>query len=151
MTLCILILGIASTTVGWHLKKMVATHYFHNQIDHLVVDLRKYQIVALANRVDIDISIKKRERGFSYIVKSEDALDVIPKLAYQMKQLEKMKIEKKSRPTLNLHISPTGRITPTKKIHFFHKGERFTLDLTAPLQIKLLSKHEFALSKRSVN
>lgn len=117
VALCVAILGLIGTSLGWQIKTMVSRHRFHKNLDMLLTDLRKIQIMALANRADIEMEIIEKGGKYSYRITSDEELPQI-----KGKEVKLLGVKKIKNPhTLKVYAS--GRIVPDEKILFFQDEE----------------------------
>ena len=132
IALCVVILGLIGTLLGWQIKTMVARHHFHKNLDMLVTDLQKIQIMALANRCDIELKILQKNGTISYQVSSDEKLPQI-----NGKEVKLLGVKKVKTPhTLTVYAS--GRIVPQEEILFFQdEGETMGAKLIPSSKIEL--------------
>ncbi|NGX36966.1 MAG: hypothetical protein K1000chlam2_00112 [Chlamydiae bacterium] len=138
IVICVAILGIAAVTVGWQMRNMLAMHHFHKNIDNLLTDLRKCQLIALSDRSDIEIRIYKMEDRYFYHLYSDTPIPFFK--SKPMKMIGLKEVRQKNRPidALTIYIYGNGRIEPNEKIQFFQNEEEgFSLDLCTPQLIEL--------------
>lgn len=132
------VLAMASVGIGWQMKGMLAIHHFDKSIHNFFADLRKAQLVALADRVDIDLNLYKDKEGYHYFFHSDDPLVKFVEKPSKLPGITEIKSEKKKLETLQLHIFPSGRIGPEEKITLLQTESRgVILDLSSPLWIEL--------------
>jgi len=139
IVICISILSIVAGIMGWQIKNMVTAHHFHKNIDHLLTDLRKAQLIALSNRADLELLLTKKEGSYSYCLRADEPIRGLNRKTMKLTGVKKIQIDKKPMKEKSLiHIYSTGRFAPTKKIHFFQNEEKeLILNLTKPLVIEL--------------
>lgn len=113
IALCVAILGLVGTVMGWQIKTMVSRHHFHKNLDMLLTDLRKIQIMALAHRVDITMEILETNGTISYRISSDEDLPLI-----KGKEVKLLGVKKVKTPH-TLTVYSTGRIMPEEEILFF--------------------------------
>lgn len=117
IALCVVILGLIGTVLGWQIKNMVSRHHFHKNLDMLVTDLRKIQIMALANRCDIEMEILQKNGTISYRITSDEELPLI-----KGKEVKLLGVKKVKKPhTLTVYSS--GRIVPKEDIFLYQDEE----------------------------
>lgn len=142
--ICIAILGFVASLLSWQIKDMVASHQFHKSIDQFLTDLRKIQMLALADRCDIEMKISQDNGEYSYIFTSDEALPLVKPQRNKLTGVKKITLGKlpvKKETTLSVYSS--GRIEPQEQVQFFQKGDQekgIVLDLTTPLCIELKRK-----------
>ena len=139
IVICIAILGLAAVGIGWQMKGMLAIHNFDKNISNFFAELRKAQIVALSDRVDIDLNITKQGDVYEYSFHSDDPLlCFIAAKQTKLIGIKEIKNEKKKLESLHLHLYPSGRVGPEQKITFLQTEEHgVILDLSHPLCIEL--------------
>ncbi len=138
IVICIAILGMAAVGIGWQMKGMLAIHNFDKNISNLFADLRKAQLVALSDRVDIDLNITKDGDVYKYSFHSDDPLLCFIAKPTKLTGIKEIKSEKKKLENLHLHLYPSGRVGPEQKITFLQTEEHgVILDLSQPLCIEL--------------
>lgn len=137
--ICVAILGMVATVMGWQIKNMVQAHHFHKNIDHLVTDLRKAQIIALSKRCDLELLLRKEGKEYSYSLHVDEPIKGFSKKTMKLTGVKKIQIEKKPmKNQILIHIYSSGRIAPAKEIQFFQDKEKaLILDLSKPLVINL--------------
>lgn len=139
IVLSIAILSIVATTLGWQIRNMVVKYTFEKSVGIFLTDLKQMQFLALANQVEIAITINKLEKDQKYYYKIYcgdpnkkinqpfQCLDHVTKIL----GIEK---DKKAAPIKSqlLTIFRNGRITPEKKLQFcLNKNTEKTIDLMA--------------------
>jgi len=139
--ICIAILSASVIGIGWQMKGMLAIHQFNKNIANFLADLRKAQLVALCDRVDIDLNIYEEGGHYQYSFSTDDPLLCFINKKITLTGIQEIKTEKKKLKELKIHLYPSGRISPEKKITFLCQADRgVTLDLTSPLCIELKNK-----------
>lgn len=139
--ICIAILGLVASLLSWQIKDMVAAHQFHKSIDQFLTDLRKIQMLALADRCDIEMKISQDNGEYSYIFTSDEVLPLVKSQKNKLTGVKKITLGKllvKKETTLSVYSS--GRIEPQAQVQFFQKEDQekgIVLDLTIPLCIEL--------------
>lgn len=142
ITLCIAILGLLAGFLGWHIKTMVDSHSFHKHVDLLLTDLRKLQIVALAQETDIEVNIHREEGKYGYIARSAEPGAVIKNSFVPLEGVKTLKEGETPRKSITLHITPDGRILPATALGFFPKGKNLPLWLDLSYHPKIKIKGE---------
>lgn len=138
IVICIAILGFAAVGIGWQMKSMLAIYNFDRNMGNFCTDLRKAQLVALSDRVDIDLSITKKNGHYQYVFQTDDPLPCFISKPTNLTGVALIKKGNKNLSKLQLHIYPTGRVGPEEKIAFLQQEDTgVELDLTTPLCIDL--------------
>lgn len=141
IVICIAILSLAAVGIGWQMKGMLDIHRFEKSVAIFFTDLRKAQLVALSDRVDIDLTLSKTDKGYEYQFRSDDPLLCFTSKAAVLTGIQEIRSEKKKIESLHLHLYPSGRIGPEEKITFLQTGERGVIvDLSTPLYVELKRK-----------
>jgi hypothetical protein len=141
IVICVAILSLAAVGIGWQMKGMLEIHKFEKSVGIFFTDLRKAQLVALSDRVDIDLTLAKTDKGYEYKFKSDDPLLCFISKGKVLTGIQEIRNEKKRIESLHLHLYPTGRIGPEEKITFLQAQERgVILDLSTPLYVELKRK-----------
>lgn len=139
IVLSIAILSIVAATTGWQIRNMVVKYTFEKSVGIFLTDLKQMQFLALANQVEIAITINKLEKDQKYYYKiycddpnkkinqSFQCLDHVTKI---------LAIEKNKKRTIVksqvLTIFRNGRIIPEKKLQFcLNQNAEKTIDLMA--------------------
>ncbi|MBS0628635.1 MAG: type II secretion system protein [Verrucomicrobia bacterium] len=138
IVVCIAILGLAAVGIGWQMKGMMAIHHFDRNMSHFFAQLRKAQLVALSDRVDIDLHIVNKDGKYECSFYSDDPLLCFIDKSVDLTGVIEIKNGKKKVDKLSLHLHPSGRVGPAEKITFLQTEDRgVILDLTTPLCIEL--------------
>lgn len=142
IVICIAILGLAAVGIGWQMKGMLAIYSFDKNMGNFFTDLRKAQLVALSDRVDIDLNITKNGEGYQYNFHADDPLlCFIAKPMIKLTGIKEIRQGNKKVDTLQLHLYPSGRVGPEEKITFLQREDSgVVLDLSQPLCIELTKK-----------
>ena len=132
------ILSIAAVALGWQMKNMISAHHFYKDMNHLVTDLRKSQLIALSDRSDIGVKIYREKEGYSYQFQSDCPLPFFITKRVKLTGVREIKQNHKPVQQLFLSIYSTGRIEPCQEIEFIQNETRsLILDLKSPLIIEL--------------
>lgn len=138
MVISIAVLSLAAAAIGWEMKDVLTTHHFRSNIDRLLLDLKKAQIVALANRADIELRLQKIGKDYSYQFYSDEPLPAFLKKPMKLKGIDKMQKEDKPVEDHTLIIYSSGRIVSSGEISFFqHGGEGVHFNFHKAPQIEL--------------
>ncbi|NGX45142.1 MAG: hypothetical protein K940chlam2_00285 [Chlamydiae bacterium] len=144
ITICIVILGLMAGSIGWHFKTVVEAHTFHKHVDLLLTDLRKFQIVALAHEMDIDVHIHKDKGKFGYIAQYDEPNALCPTPSFVcLKGVETIKEGSLPKKELTLHITRDGRISPNIMLGLYPDSESqlpLHVDLSYHPKIRALQK-----------
>ncbi len=124
IVICVAILGIAAITLSWQMKDMLKVHHFNNNVDHLVTDLKKCQLIALSDRVDIEMRIEKKGDTYLYTLHCDDPIPCFMKRPMKLNGVQKMKVGKKPLNRHVLTIYSSGRIAPINEIELMQDEER---------------------------
>lgn len=123
------------------MKGVLSANHFQKNIDCLVTDLKKAQILALSNRVDIELQIKKRGEVFIYQLHSDEPLPAFEHKQMTLKGIEQITQRGKALQSYTFTVYASGRIAPSDPISF-EKGEKeMMLDLrkTPLIEIKAVN------------
>ena len=132
------ILGIAAVTVSWQMKNMLSTHHFHKNIDNLLTDLRKCQLIALSDRSDIEMRIYKKEDRYFYQLHSDTPIPLFTSKPMKMIGLKTIRQKERLLNELTIYIYSNGRIEPNEEIQLFQNEEEgLILDIRKPQLIEL--------------
>jgi len=123
ITLCIAILSLVAITVGWQTKNMVTSYHFHKNIDNLLVDLKKAQLIALSDRIDLEMKMTKKESYYCYEIRSDEPSLRIQRKPLKLTAVKQIKVENDPVEELTLQIYSSGRMEPEKKIYLFPNTE----------------------------
>jgi hypothetical protein len=138
IVICIAILGTASVTLAWQMLGMLRTYNFDRGVEQFFTDLRKGQLVALADRVDIEVWIEKKDNVFFYRLRSDSILPSFNKKSHRIQGLAKMQLDGKEKEQLKLTIFSSGRIEGVEQLQFVHdKSRAFTFDFRNPLILRM--------------
>jgi prepilin-type N-terminal cleavage/methylation domain-containing protein len=144
ITICIAILGLAAGSVGWHFKTVVEAHTFHKHVDLLLTDLRKFQVVALAHEIDIEIDIHKEDGKYGYTARCDEPGILGPRSSFVCLQgVELIKRGGRTKKELTLHITHDGRISPSSMLGLYPDEEKqlpLHIDLSYHPKILALQK-----------
>lgn len=134
----IAILSVAAVVISWEMKGVLSANHFQKNIDWLVTDLKKAQILALSDRVDIELKIKKIGDTYSYQLHSDDPIPFFEKKPMKLKGIESIFQKDKSLSSYVFTIYSSGRITPSDPIILAGKDREVMLDLqkTPLIEIK---------------
>ena len=110
IVLCVAILGLLGTLLGWQLKTMVDSQHFQKNIDMLWTDLHKMQILALANRADLELRITEKGGKYAYTITSDEPLKSL-----DGKTVKLLGVKKITGPR-TLIVYSSGRMEPLKPI-----------------------------------
>lgn len=138
IVLCVAILGLTATTLGWQIKSIIVNYSFEKNIGFFLTDLKQMQFLALANQVDIEINIKKDQKYY-YNITCQDPNRIIHQPYHSLDHVEKISFEEKktldSNPMTSqkIVIYHNGRIFPEKVLHFYSKNtiKKKSIDLTS--------------------
>ncbi len=131
--ICVAILGVASVTIGWQMKNMLSSHHFHQNVSNLLTDLRKCQLLALSDRIDIQVKITKTPKGFAYTLHTDEPNGIFSKKPKRMEGIKAIYKGKRQVNELTLDIYSTGRIEKLDKIRLLEGEDRgVELDFSRP-------------------
>ncbi|MDN3506153.1 MAG: hypothetical protein P0S96_02885 [Simkaniaceae bacterium] len=145
IVLCVAILGTAAVTVSWQMRGMFHTHNFNRNVDSFLTDLQKCQLVALSDRVDIEVRIEKKGGTYQYSLYSDDPVPCFVKKPMKMNGVEKIKVGKKKVDRYVLNIYASGAMTPKEEITLFQDdeiGTAFKLDKSPTIKVKRLDRRD---------
>ncbi len=114
IVICIAILGLAAVGIGWQMKGMLAIHSFDKNMGNFFTDLRKAQLVALSDRVDIDLNITKSADGYQYNFHTDDPLLCFIAKPTKLTGIKEIRQGNKKIDKLQLHLYPSGRVVLCK-------------------------------------
>ena len=135
--LCVAILGVSTVAIGWQMKNLLGSHHFHQNIANLITDLKKCQLLALADRADIEIVLRKNQEEYSYRLHTDETHIHFPKRPKKMKGVKQLFIEKKPIISHTINIFASGKIDQKDKIYLFrNEHEGIELDLSEPHLVK---------------
>lgn len=134
---CLLILGLASSVIGVQIRSMVADHTFNKNLENLLTDLRKCQLVATCDQTDIEVVIAKEGKHYTYWIQTDDPLPYFVKKKMIMTGVEKVVEEGRPIKQAIVHFYPSGRFDE-KVFHFYQNEEKgMTIDMETPSIIEL--------------
>jgi len=119
MIICVVILSAAAVTVSWQMRGMFQTHHYHQNVDRFLTDLQKCQLIALSDRIDIEIRIEKGKQGYQYTVHTDEPISHFSRKREKMKGIEQMKVGKKGLDSHVITIYRTGVIRPSDPITLY--------------------------------
>lgn len=135
--ICVAILAVAAVTVGWQMKNMVSSHHFHQNVANMVTDLKKCQVIALADRIDIEMRIQKVKDHYEYRLYCDEPNTCLGKKSMTIGGVKSIRCGKKVVDQLTIPIYSSGRIEKTEIIRLYQDEEKgIELDLTKPHLIK---------------
>lgn len=131
--ICISILAVAASFIGWQMKNLIASHHFHQNVSNLITDLKKCQLLALSDRMDIEMKIFKQGDVFVYILHTDEPIALFSKHPKEIKGIRAIFQEKKEINTLIIPIYSSGRIEKKEKIRLYqNKDQGVELDFSKP-------------------
>jgi len=134
---CLLILGLASSLIGVQIRSMVADHTFNKNLDNLVTDLRKCQLIATCDQTDIELVIAKESKHYTYWIQTDDPLSCFVKKKMIMTGVEKVVENDHLTDRVTLHFYPSGRFDE-RILRFYQSEEKGkTIDMGTPSIIEL--------------
>lgn len=138
IVICVALLSLVGSLIGWQAKEMVTTHHFHKNIDMLCTDLRKLQIMALSHRTDFSLYLSSDQKGMHYAISCDEPIPHFHKRTVDLLGIKEIKLEGKTRQNLIFHVAPNGRITPNQKVELILDAKRkMGLDLATITPKKL--------------
>lgn len=117
IVICVAILGIIGSVIGWQAKEMIQTHRFRKSVAMLFADLRKAQMLSLCRRTDIELEIAPIKDGYSYLLRSDEPISELTKKPTKLRGVKKMGVGV-------LHIHPSGRVTGVNALEIFQDEEQ---------------------------
>lgn len=137
IVICVAILSLAAVAIGWEMKGVLSAHHFRKNVEQLLLDLKKTQLIALSNRVDLEIRLKKIGKDFCYQIHSDEPLPCLIKKPMKLKGIGSLQRDKKEIQAHTFTICSSGRIV-SKGVISFHKNEQtMKLDLSKTPSIEL--------------
>lgn len=134
---CVAILGVAAVTIGWQMKNMVASHHFHQNVSNLMTDLRQCQLLALSDRIEIDVTIHRDKEAYSYLLRSDEPDVGFSKRPKKMGGVTSIVLGNRPVENLTISIDSWGRIEQKETIKLYQdEGTGIELDATQPLLIQ---------------
>lgn len=124
IVICMAILSLASVAIGWQAKGLLAVHHFQKDLSYLLTDLKCAQLVALSNRVDIELRLQKVGNTYCYQLHTEEPLPAFVKRVVKLKGIEEIRKGKKPIESYTFTVYASGRISPTEEISFLQKKGR---------------------------
>ncbi|NGX27360.1 MAG: hypothetical protein K940chlam6_01294 [Chlamydiae bacterium] len=124
IVLCVAILSVAAVTLSWQMKGMLMAHHFNQNVDNFLTDLRKCQLIALSDRVDIEMRIEKKDDTYLYSLHCDDPIPCFIKKPMKLSGVEQIKRNKKPIDQHILIIHSSGRISPIDDISLFQNEDR---------------------------
>lgn len=135
--ICFVILGIASSTIGWGIKEILEVSHFQKNVDYFVMDLKKAQILALSDRIDIAIHLQKHKGYYAYQLSTEESFPVLPKTPKKLQGIKQVQINDLPVDSHTLQIYSSGRIDPLDNFLFIGKNRRVLFDFQKSPMIEL--------------
>ena len=120
IALCVCLLGLIATAIGWQIKGVVTRAHFHKNLDMLVTDLRKMQIVALSNRCDLEMQITKKKGHYAYLITLDEPSKIIGSSEVKLMGVKKIKGTK---DPITLIVYSSGRIAGEESITLYQDDE----------------------------
>jgi hypothetical protein len=145
IVLCVAILGTAAVTISWQMRGLLHTHHFNANVDRILTDLQKCQLIALSDQVDIEMRIKREGGAFQYTLHCDDPIPSFIKKPMKLKGIEKMKTGKKEVTSHTFFISSKGNVTPSTELAIFQDkeiGAAFKLDKSPIITLKRIDRRE---------
>jgi hypothetical protein len=136
--ICIVILGMVGGVLAWQAKDLVADFRFRGYARELKDELEKLQILAMTYRSDMKLELRKEEKRWKVISKTEEAaLKKEVNCERSLPYLEEITWNGKEEPVLVFDIFSTGRIEKKGVLKLVRGDAGMYVDLSMPLQIKL--------------
>ncbi len=134
IVICMAILGIASVGIGWQMKNMIGEYRFQKSIDAFLTDLRKSQVIALSDRIDVQVQITKKNGQYQYSQHADDPAPYFISKPVRLTGVKEIKQKDKHLDTCVLKIYSSGRIEPKTVLTFVQKrGKELEMDVSSPL------------------
>lgn len=124
IVICITILAVAGVTMSWQTRDLLKAHHFEKNVENFITDLRKCQVIALSDRVDIEMRIQKKKNTYFYFLYSDDPIPSFVKAPMKMKGVSRIQKDRKTIEAQTLTIFSSGRIEPKEAITFYQDGEK---------------------------
>lgn len=121
ITICIAILSVAAVAISWEMKNILSFHHFQKNVDHLLLDLKKCQLIAIANQADIDLTLCKTKEGYIYTLHCDDPLSCFVNKPMKMKGVAGLEKAKKTIDKHHMTIYSSGRISPAESLSLLAK------------------------------
>jgi len=110
--------------MSWQTRDLLKAHHFEKNVENFITDLRKCQVIALSDRVDIEMRIQKKKNTYFYSLHSDDPIPNFVKAPIKMKGVFQIQKDKKPLEEQTLTIFSSGRIEPKETITFYQNGEK---------------------------
>jgi len=136
---------MAAVTISWQMKGMFQTHHFNRNVDSFLADLQKCQLIALSDRVDIEMRIEKKGGTYQYTLYSDDPIPCFSKKPMKMNGVEQIKVGKKKVDRHVLTIYPSAVVAPREDITLFQDeeiGTAFKLDKSPTIALERIDRRE---------
>lgn len=138
--LCIAILSIVASLVGFQAKKMICAHRFHSNMECLMADVRRIQILSLSAFCDIELQITQSAHGYEYKLHTDEVLKhfKVKKKGEPLSGVDQILIDGKPlQGSCTFTLYGNGQVVPRRVVTFAYADETYLLDLTTPLLITL--------------
>ena len=136
---CLAIISLVSVLVGTKGHQLLSYHQFRSISQTFLLDLGRFQILAMTSGSDIICKIIKEASGY---VIHWDPEAVLPleqgALSYALKGVEKIQLQGKVVNEFDFTLLSSGRIFPVSHITFVSKKEEkvLSIDLAYPFYVK---------------
>lgn len=134
---CMAILGVISAFVGIQIRQMVGDHTFENNKTNLIAELKKCQLIAICDQVDIEIILAKEGKGYAFWIETDDDLPCFSKRKMLMTGVQRVEKDGKLLNREVIHFYPSGRFEPKTLVLFHRKSTGCVIDMRQPLMIEL--------------
>lgn len=136
---CLAIISLVSVLVGTKGHQLLSYHQFRSISQTFLLDLGRFQILAMTSGSDILCKIRKEASGYVIHWQPEAVLPLEQgALSYELKGVEKIQFQGGVVKEVEFTLFSSGRIFPASLVVFFSKKEEkvLSIDLSYPFYVK---------------
>lgn len=150
LMVCLVVLGLVATAIGWQTARLIAHHRFQSDGTHLYTALQEGQLLAMMYQTDATLTLYPQNGELFYQFASHEPAAAFHPRPQQLPgtslilwnpsqgKKQKLTLTSKSQP-IQLKIFASGRIDPMGKLQLYPKNQSkagVELDLSVPLKVR---------------
>ncbi len=157
MMLALAILTLVGVAVSFKMYGVVHSYRFQREVSEVYQALKEAQTIAMTYQIDLTLILYKKQAGFAYRLQANEPLVCIDRKEHLLKEITHISVGEKQRKSLELIVTPSGRIEPCPNMRLAHqknkqeKGEAFFINLSNPIQVVLTKENPDATQKSRVS